>query len=353
MKRIVFLRNAASYLLPFSFILLTALLHGCSNSTTPEQVAATVDSVSSPVDSAAYMDSSAAQRTIVPEDTIKALKIVYVTDGNGNPYAEMDDNTAMASVLPYGGPLEVLEEYPEWYKVRFRNNSEIYIFYVLKQDTSTESPIALRLFYPAFQFVLKGFQHTEEAYGADGIAAENHYYQEGSDGGNLSEVRTIEKDTIALYESMSTYDVIKHIKIVPKNVADRFVVSLAYGQYLNEVTDYTKPKSERHLDKHQHLSELTPYKILPDTGGIFLPTFYEHTTQAEESVYRKTFAKKYGLKDTMMIIPREYDITVDFVKKGRYYTYSLGELYLRVQRFSGGKLAETRYIVIRQDEIGC
>ncbi len=335
-------------ILSFLIVILAALLYSCG-STTPEQ-ASVSDSVSSPADSTAPIDSVAMHHTIVPEDTIKALKIVYVTNGNTNPYHEMDDNTAFGSVLSYAAPLEVLEEYAEWYKVRFRNNTEIYIFYVLKQDVADENPIALRLFYPAFQFVLKGFQHAEE-YGAE--TPEHFYYQEGSEESNVSKVQTIETDSIILYESMDTYDIIKHIKIVPKNVTDRFVVSLAYGQYLNEVTDYTKPKPERHIEKHQHLFELTPYKILPDTGGIFLPTFYENTTQEEESAYRIAMGKKYGLKDTSMTIPREYDITVDFVKKGRYYTYSLGALYLRVQRFSGTKLTETRYILIRQDESGC
>ncbi|MGN6646898.1 MAG: hypothetical protein ACTHJT_10260 [Cytophaga sp.] len=351
MKQFVFLRSTTSYLLLFLLILCITLINGCSNNTPSEQVAATTDSVAASIDTAAPMHSTSGNHTTVPEDTIKALKIVYVTNGNTNPYSEMDDNTASGSVLSYASPLEVLEEYPEWYKVRSRNNAEIYIFYVFKKDVSDENPVALRLFFPAFQFVLKGFQHAEE-YGTE--TPEHFYYQEGSEEeSNVSKVRTIETDSIILYESMNTYDLIKHIKIVPKNAGDRFVVSLAYGQHISEVTDYTNPKSEQHLDKHQHWFELTPYKILPDTGGIFLPIGYYNITQAEEIACRTAMGKKYGLKDTSMIIPREYDITVDFVKKGRYYTYSLGALYLRVQRFTNGKLAGTRYIVIRQDESGC
>jgi len=152
---------------------------------------------------------------------------------------------------------------------------------------------------------------------------------------------------------MDSYNVIKHIKIIPKNAADRFVISLAYGQHIGEVTAYTKPESEQHFDKQQHWFQLTPYKILPDTGGVFLPIFYYNINQAEEISYRTAMGKKYGLKDTFMIIPREYDITVNFVKKGRYFSYGLGAIYLRVQRFCGEKLLESRYIVIHQDESGC
>lgn len=334
----------------FLSAILIALVYSCG-STTPEQ-ATVADSVTAPADTTALMDSSAGHSTIVPEDTIKALKIIYVNDGGAAAYNEMDDNSATASELPYGAPLEVLEEYAEWYKVRFRNNSEIYVFYVLKQSTSDENPVALRLFFPAFQIVLKGFQHGD-VYGEESTSSENFYYQEGSDEANLSDIQTIVKDTITLYESMNSYDVIKHIKIVPKNVADRFVVTLAYGQHIIDVTEYTKPRSQRDYTKPQSWLELTPYKILPDTGGIFLPTFYNNIIQEEETAYRAAIAKKYGLEDTSMIIPREYDITVNFVKKGRYFTYSLGATYLRVQRFSGTKLMETRYIVIRQDEVGC
>jgi hypothetical protein len=344
MNRIEFLRVVCSTILVCSLV----LLYSCGNNKSPEQTSAAADSVSSPVDTIVYIDSLDIYQMTTPEDTIKARKIVYVADGGATAYTEMDDNTATSSVLPFGAPLEVLEEYPDWYKVRFRNNSEIYLFYVLKQATSAENPIALTLFYPAFQVVLNGFQHSEDYV----TTADRFYYQEGSEH-NISNVQIIQKDSTTLYESMDSYNVIKHIKIAAKNTADRFVISLAYGQHIGEVTAYTKPKSERHFDKQQHWFELTPYKILPDTGGVFLPIFYYNITQAEEIFYRTAMGKKYGLKDTLMIIPREYDITVNFVKNGRYFTYGLGALYLRVQRFSDGKLAETRYVVIRQDESGC
>ena len=319
-------------------------LYSCADKTTFEQAAA--DSVSAAVDSTVGMgmDSAAlAQLSVIPEDTIRAIKVVYVTDKEGaTVYAQMDDNTALESMLPFGQELDVLEEYPEWYKVRFRNNSEIYIFYVFKQSTSSENPVGITLFYPEFEMILSGFIHEEGS-----VDGPHCYQQNGVDG---SKAQIIQMDTISLYEDLDSYGVVKQVKFVPKNKNDRFVVSLAYGQLLYEVKELTDENAD---NKIMQWFELTPYKILSDSGGIFIPRSFNNLGKGEEDFSRNTMAKKHHMRDTTVTIPGEYEINAHFVYKNRYFCYALGSFYLRVQRFSNGKLKETRYIIISQQESGC
>ncbi|HSY60964.1 MAG TPA: SH3 domain-containing protein [Cytophaga sp.] len=344
-----FLRVSISYLFTCFIAILITVLYSCDNKTADQTRA---DSVTAPVDTTAGMATDTAAtyvpRTVVPEDTMKAIKLVYVAHKDGaTSYAQMKEDAAMSSVLPYGQQLEVLEEYPRWYKVRFRNNSEIYIFYILKPFASSENPVSIKLFYPAFEVVLGGFIH-EEPYESK-IPVPHYYEQNGEED---SKIQVIQKDSIFLNESMRSYQTVKRIQCIPKNKTDQFIVSLAYGQFIYEVKDPASNKLVQ-SDKFLHWEELTPYQILPDTGGIFLPVFYDNLRKGEEELYRKMMGKKHRLKDTSMVIPSEYDIYVNYVYKNHYFCYSLGDLYLRVQRLSDGKVKETRYIIISQNEGGC
>ncbi|WP_018342855.1 hypothetical protein [Cytophaga aurantiaca] len=322
-------------------------LYGCADKTTSEQTAA--DSVLVVPDSTPAipgMDDAAAvnvPRTIIPEDTMKAIKVVYVTNKEGTTvYAQMDHNTELESILPFGQELDVLEEHKEWYKVRFRNNSEIYIYYVFKEYTSSENPVGITLFYPEFKMIFFGFIYDEE------YTNTNRFYQQnGVDG---SQAQIIKEDTISLYETLKSYQVIKRIQCVPKNKSDRFVVSLAYGQLLYEVKELTHENAD---NKIMQWFELTPYKVLPDTGGIFLPRSNGNLTKGEGDLYRNAMAKKHHMKDTIVTIPGEYEINTEYVHKNRYFCYDLGSFYLKVQRFSGDRLIETRYITISLQESGC
>jgi hypothetical protein len=343
------LRIRVSYLFTCFVAVLITMLYSCGNRTAEQTKA---DSLISSVDTTAtrIADTTAvaASRTIVPEDTIKAIKVVYVAGKDGiTSYAQMEDDAAMSSVLPYGQQLEVLEEYPHWYKVRFRNNSEIYLFYVLRQFTSSDNPVCIKLFYPAFEVILGGFIH-EEPYESN-IPVPRYYEQNGEED---SKIRIIQKDSVFLYESLRSYQTIKRIQCIPKNKSDQFIVSLAYGQHIYEVKDPASHKLVQ-SDKSVHWQELTTYQILPDTGGVFLPTFYDNLQKGEEDAYRTTMGKKHRLKDTSMYFTGEYDVHVDYVYKDKYFRFELGDFYLRIQRLSDGKVKETRYIIISQNESGC
>jgi hypothetical protein len=330
----------------FYFFVCASVLYSCSNETASDHMAA--DSVTVVADSTADMYAvsvPSSERYIDPEDTMKALKVVYVIEKEGaTAYTKMEGDAAMASVLSHGQKLEVLEEYPEWYKVRFRNNSEIYIFYVLKKVTSPENPVGITLFYPEFKISIRGFIHEQE----DADVA--RFYQQN--GEEATKAQVIQKDTISLSEGLKSYGTVKHMEFFSKNKNDKFIVSLAYGQSLYEVIDEkNRPigQSYNYLQWH----ELTPYKILPDSGGVFIPMSFGNLSKAEADLYRNTMAKKHQMKDTSMTITWEYDTYVDYVRKNRYFCYDLGDYYFRVQRPSEGNVVETRYIFIFQIESGC
>lgn len=349
MNRIKNGRVINHYILIAFIFILTSILYSCGNKKATEKTAA--DSVLSSVETAVAMDSVAlSQHILIPEDTIKHIKVVYVADKEGaTAYAQMEKDSAMEIALLCGQQLEVLEEYPNWYKVLLRRKFKVYIFHVIKQAISTENPIGVTLFYPAFQMILGGFIH-EIPYESESSLP--RYYQQN--GEENSKAKIIQKDSIFLYEGMDSYDVVKQIRFVPKNKTDRFIVSLAYGQHIYEVTNYTKPKDQwKSTNNLLHWEELTPYQILPDTGGVFMPIFYYNLREGEEVLYRTMMAKKHHLKDTSMVIPREYPVDVYYVYKNRYFSYSLGSFYLRIQRLVDGKVKETRYIVIEQNETGC
>ncbi len=346
MNQLLFLRIIPSYIFVFLFLVLISIQYGCGSKTTSEQTKG--DSVLVAVDTTVGIDSAALLHlTIIPEDTINFTKVVYVIDKEGTTvYSKMEQNAAMESVLSFGQKLDVLEEYPEWYKVRFRNNSEIYIFYVLKQFTSSDNPINITLFYPAFQVVFGGFIHEEQY--VSNIPVPRYYQQNGEEGG---EAQIIHQDSVFIYESMDSYDVVKQIRCVPKNNKDQFIISLAYGQKIYEILDPVRPKVQR--QPHLHWEELTPYKILPDTGGVFLPTYYNNLQNEEEDLYKSSMSKKHHLKDTIIMITATHSSNVDYVYNNWYFRYSLGSFYLRIQRISDGKIKETRYIIISQNESGC
>jgi hypothetical protein len=67
----------------------------------------------------------------------------------------------------------------------------------------------------------------------------------------------------------------------------------------------------------------------------------------------KAIRQKFGLRDTLIVLPREVGETrLVFAKGGKLFSNTASYIRLSVKRFSGGILKETRYVVIGISE-GC
>ncbi len=165
------------------------------------------------------------------------------------------------------------------------------------------------------------------------------------------------------------------LQMIPNNPTDRFKMSMRYLSSINEVIDYRKFNNEE-LDalyeKSIHHQEETKYIDIPDSAFFFFRAM-PHTSDMEEvrvvdgkiipvkksnnkeqikweqKYYEDEIArikKKHGLRDTLVIIPAEYDRVATLTDDSHLYSYIYDAFLFRIQRYNRNKLIETKYIIV-------
>lgn len=193
---------------------------------------------------------------------------------------------------------------------------------------------------------------------------------------NYEETLIVKKDTLHLSEQLFD-DRINNtlIEIIPNNKEDKFKMSFCYLSSLNEIFDNRNHKSKE-LDKLYEnqltYKEQTKFVNINDSANFYFRAL-PHTADMEEitvlnnkivpvkprntkaqisweqSFYEeeiKRIKKKYNLKDTLVIIPGEYDTVATLTKNKKLFGYGYLSFLFRVERYNNNKLVETKYIVI-------
>lgn len=299
------------------------------------------------------------ENKISVDDTIKALKVVYILGGGGAyAYSAMNyESIIYNSTIDFAQELEVLQEFTEWYKVRVTfDNRATFIYFIPKKSTTPTNPLTTVLFYPNYTVELKGFQiSTSLDLDPSLHLNENVYY----DGPPAYKVNNTE---IYLDEDRKSYNLKKILLIKPKNKKDKFKVSFSINQFFNEILNVTDSIRMIKYDNYKYLSwsEFSQYQYINDSSNFFkIPKNDETIRYKIESDNIQQLKKKYNLKDTSVTIKVEggdyepYDIGISLTKDKKLIQYGLNEfLYLKIERIVNGKIVETRFIILGPD-IGC
>lgn len=144
---------------------------------------------------------------------------------------------------------------------------------------------------------------------------------------------------------------------------------------LNEIVDYrnhTPEELEKIYEAHKPVKEITSYTSIKDSAAYFfralphtadmesvtvidgevIPLKKRNTMKQikdEELRYNKDLErikKKYTLKDTLVIIPGEYDTVATLTKNGKLYGYSYDYYVFKIERYNRNKKIDTKYVVV-------
>jgi len=185
----------------------------------------------------------------------------------------------------------------------------------------------------------------------------------------------LEIDTVFLSEELDERINNTLIQIIPKNKNDRFVISMGYLTSLNEIIDYRNHSQEEvgyFYDNSKAIEEKTKFILIKDSAGYFFRAL-PHTADMEEVTvvdgkvvpvkkrntqeqindekrfYQdeiKRIKSKYRLKDTLVVIPGEYDVVATLTKNKRLFGYNFESYLFRVDRHQGKNIFETKYILV-------
>jgi hypothetical protein len=284
-------------------------------------------------------------RSLTADDTIKSMKGVYLQNREGAWVRYTLDGEDISYEMPFAQYLEVLEEQESFYKVRMGYGREADVFFISKERVTDESPANTDLFFPGYRFQIQNFMcdeldiHFPEPDTLDW----KPYYDER----DIFRGLLVKNDTMFISENLDNGFSGKQIRIIPVNKNDRFNVSYACMQSLNEIEDdretavrTPKPKDYTWFS----LEQLSAYRPMKDSLLYYftLPPLGE----VEYEANKLPFKQRYKLKDTSFVIPGEYGTYVSFVRNKQYFGYGITHFYLRIERIVNGKVISTRYVVI-------
>jgi len=198
-----------------------------------------------------------------------------------------------------------------------------------------------------------------------------------NDGNNatLTGALIVKKDTLHLSESLDQRINNSLIQIIPANKNDKFKVSFYYLSRLYEIIDnriHSEEEVTRFYEEQKTFSEQTEFINLKDSSGYYFRTL-PHTSDmeevtvidgkivpektpntpaeahTEEMLFKKEITrikKKYNLRDTLVVIPHEYDIIATLTGNKRLYDYSYDSFVFRIDRYHGKKIIESKFIVV-------
>lgn len=334
----------------FPIAVAATILYGCSSDN--QTKSDTSQDSLAPVVDGYVADTAAMDVPITPDDTAKALKVVYALLGDGigakREWKEEDGYESFGGdlTIPFATSMEVIKEYEESYKVRVTLNDYKRVVYVQKKETSDEDPQVLILSYPNFEIRVRGILLDETSPAEAESNDEEH---------NGPPALVVRRDTFFLYESMeSRFE--RQIQLLPKQKGEQYQVAYSFTMSAPEYKEYIEGY-EREI-----VEEDMPFAPVKDSAGYYyIPQQFESSTEAPRAEkYKLAFRKRNQLRDTNFVITEEggdygpTDIHIVFTRKGRMFQYYVdSDPFIRIQRLLNGKVVETRYIRILSPSGGC
>jgi hypothetical protein len=241
-----------------------------------------------------------------------------------------------------------------------------------------------RLRFPNFTVVLhdfKGYESPTE-YNTAYFDTTNFVFNtnekkdtEEEEDKNYLETLIVKKDTVDLSEDLDERINNTLFEIIPNNPHDKFRISACYLSYLGEVLDHRKYTTSAFLKLETKLlrfAEKTAAINLKDSVGRYFWAF-PHTadmvavtvkngkvvpvkkanTKSQDEIESnydlneiKRIKTKYKLKDTIVVIPGEYDYTATLTKNKKLFGYGYDAYLFRIDVYHNNAPAETKYIRI-------
>jgi hypothetical protein len=205
-----------------------------------------------------------------------------------------------------------------------------------------------------------------------------NYHELSLNGGynpDYCETLIAKQDTLFIGEDLDNRFNNKLIEILPNEKGLNFKLSACYLTSLYEVFDYRNYSNEE-IDSlyqsSQNFKDNTQYIPLQDSAQYFFRAF-PHTSDLEEVTIKdgkvvtveeqntekqklselmyfenelNQIKRKYGLKDTLVIIPMEYDIVATLTKNQQLYNYIYESFLVKIEVFRKKEKIETKYIQI-------
>lgn len=185
----------------------------------------------------------------------------------------------------------------------------------------------------------------------------------------------IESDTTILSEDLDDRINNTLIQIIPTNKNDMFVVSIGYISSINEIIDernHSQEDIKYFYDNWKANNEKTKTVPIKDSANYFFRAL-PHTPDMEEVTvvngkvvpvkkgntqeqinYERKFYQdeivriknKYKLKDTLVVIPGEYNTVATLTKNKKLFGYNYDSFLFRIDRYNDKKLLESKYIIV-------
>ena len=275
-----------------------------------------------------------------------------------------------------------------WDAVEFSETETVDFIYDDELEQDMEEPKDTRLRYPHFTMVFHNFKGYEKEWGN----IEGTYtLQFGPNDENIimAKLNDDEKENedyietlIAMSDTMFLSEILFDdrinntlIEFIPGTSTDLFKVSMCYLSSINEVIDYRKyipQQLDQLYNESIHLNEITQYTFLSDSAHFFFRAM-PHTSDMEEvkvvdgkivpakkrnsrtqihqeqRYYEEEIArvkKKYNLRDTLVVIPAEYDRVATLTDDSHLFGYSYDAFLFRIDRYNKKKLIETKYVAV-------
>ena len=191
----------------------------------------------------------------------------------------------------------------------------------------------------------------------------NNFYSECYHFSRFSDENTLPLkavDTIFICEtpcdSVGWYINGQTINIITKSLSDSFVLFYANEYDINQgydsrIVNIPNEGWDEWYRKCQNWKYISNYKRAKaiSTNCFKLPFRENFTSKVDIS----SIKQKFGLRDTMIEIPHEAGLEyMVFTKNSKLFSMEFSYLRMRINRFSNGKLMETKYVLVGISE-GC
>jgi hypothetical protein len=238
--------------------------------------------------------------------------------------------------------------------------------------------------YTAVIHNFKGYEITindDEANYQGDFSGGNHNEQallntNERDNEDYIETLIVLKDTIELSEMLFDDRINNTLfEIIPKNNQDKFSISYCYMSVLSEVIDHRQldiqSLQQFNYDSLLIVEEQTEFYSLLDSASYFFTTLphspdmqevkvtngkinvlQQNTTEQlswEQLQFEKEMVRikqKYGLKDTLVVIPGEYNTVATLNKDAQLFCYSYVSFLFKIERTNPVGLIEKKFIKI-------
>jgi len=206
------------------------------------------------------------------------------------------------------------------------------------RDTSTQ-PLMTKVIFPDFSVKVNNTKfndykddNTKLTYSGDTIDIRNYRMW----------TLSTKTDTVYLYTDDGMGLDIGKIEILPNSKLDRFEIS--YSFKLEIVAENRKDGTL--------WGSMMPYKPIKDSLNYFFSTPTHNNMYAEMGSKIEEIKKKFNLKDTSFKKEADNGDYGTYTEDGVIFRDQLCEIpysdliYLKIDRFTGSKLTETKYLVI-------